>query len=164
MTTSEAPSKRAILVLVSYHHKNTEKVAKVMARGLDAPIVSPQDVRIEDLALNTLIGFGSGIYDGRHHIALLEFADRLPMAEGKKAFLFSTSAMVGDDKVAKDHSALREKLQGRGYEIVGEFACKGLNTNSLLKYFGGMNKGKPDAEDLAKAEEFARGLKRHVSG
>jgi len=53
---------------------------------------------------------------------------------------------------------LREKLQAKGYMIVDEFNCHGFNTNSFLKYFGGMNKGKPDAEDLEHAEEFAQQL------
>ncbi|HWQ78445.1 MAG TPA: hypothetical protein VN381_06500, partial [Anaerovoracaceae bacterium] len=37
-----------------------------------------------------LIGFGSGIYSGKNHESLLELADSLPQADGKKAFLFST--------------------------------------------------------------------------
>jgi hypothetical protein len=41
---------------------------------------------------------------------------------------------------------------------VDEFACKGFNTNSFLKYIGGMNKGHPDAEDLAEAGRFAISL------
>jgi len=63
--------------------------------------------------------------------------------------------------VAKNHSSLREKLQSKGYIIVGEFNCKGFNTNSFLKYFGGMNKGRPNAEDLKHAEEFAQNLKQN---
>jgi len=54
---------------------------------------------------------------------------------------------------------LREKLQSRGYVIIDEFSCAGFNTNSILKFFGGLNKGRPDAEDLILAEEFARNLK-----
>ncbi len=70
--------------------------------------------------------------------------------------------MMGEDKVAKDHSMLKEKLQFKGYMIVDEFACKGFNTNSFLKYFGGMNKGRPNAEDLKHAEEFALNLKQNL--
>jgi len=36
--------------------------------------------------------------------------------------------------------------------------CAGFNTNSFLKLLGGVNKGKPDAGDLNRAEEFARNL------
>ena len=69
---------------------------------------------------------------------------------------------MGKDKVAQDHSLLREKLQSKGYNIVDEFSCKGFNTNSFLKYFGGMNKGRPNAEDLKHAEEIAQDLKQNL--
>jgi hypothetical protein len=59
---------------------------------------------------------------------------------------------MGKAKVAEDHKMLREKLRSKGYMIVNEFACKGFNTNSLMKYFGGINKGRPNAEDLKNAE------------
>ena len=55
---------------------------------------------------------------------------------------------------------LREKLRSKGYTIVDEFACKGFNTNSFMKYLGGMNKGRPNDEDLKNAEEFAENLKK----
>jgi flavodoxin len=160
MTPKDAPPRRVLLVLRSYHHNNTGKVANAMAEALHAPIKGPEQVLPGEFDRYDLIGFGSGIYDGMHHRALLDLADHLPEVEGRKAFLFSTSAIVNDDKVAKDHSSLRERLRSKGYEIVGEFACKGFNTNSFLKYFGGLNKGRPNAEDLAHAEEFARGLVR----
>jgi flavodoxin len=147
---------RSLLVLVSYHHKNTEKIARVIANVLDAQIMAPQQLDIKELQGHGLIGFGSGIYSGKHHEALLSLADVLPPVTNKKAFIFSTSAMMGEAKVAGDHALLREKLRSKGYTIVGEFSCKGFNTNSFLKYLGGMNKGKPDADDLMRAETFAR--------
>jgi flavodoxin len=149
---------KSLLVLVSYHHKNTEKVAHVVANVLDAQIKAPQQLDMEALHGYDLIGFGSGIYSGKHHEALLDLADRLPLVTNKNAFIFSTSAMTGEAKVAGDHALLREKLRSKGYAIVGEFSCKGFNTNSFLRYFGGMNKGKPDADDLKHAAAFARAL------
>lgn len=149
---------KSLLVVFSYHHNNTEKIAKVFAKVLDAEIKIPRQIILEDLQEYDLIGFGSGIYDERHHKTLLDFADKLPQVNNRKSFIFSTSAMMGKDKVAKDHSTLREKLESKGYVIVDEFACKGFNTNSFLKYFGGMNKGRPNAEDLKNAEEFAQNL------
>ena len=160
MTNLEAVPIKKLLVLVSYHHRNTEKIARVMADVLDAPIRSPQDIRSDDIQEYDLIGFGSGIYDGMHHKKLLDLAERLPDTDGKKAFLFSTSAIVNEDKVTKDHTALRNVLRRKGYMIVDEFACKGFNTNSFLKYFGGMNKGRPNHEDLEMAERFAETLRR----
>jgi flavodoxin len=151
---------KSLLVLYSYHHMNTEKVAKVMAKVLDAQITTPLQVNPADLGDYDIVGFGSGIYSAKHHESLLDLADRLPQVDRKGAFIFSTSAIMGKAKVAKDHSLLREKLQARGYVIVGEFSCRGFNTNSFLKLFGGMNKGRPNADDLRHAEEFALNLKQ----
>ncbi len=148
------------LILCSYHHKNTEKIAKVFAKVLDAQIKTPQQVKLEELEGYNLIGFGSGIYDAKHHKELLDLADKLPEVTNKKAFIFSTSGIIyGEDKVKKDHSVLRKKLESKGYVVVDEFSCVGFNTNSFLKLFGGMNKGRPNAKDLKNAEEFALNLK-----
>jgi len=153
---------KSLLILFSYHHKNTEKIAKVFAKVLDAQIKTPQQINPEDLQDCSLIGFGSGIYGAKHHEYLLDLADKISPVTNKKAFIFSTSAMMGKAKVAEDHSLLREKLQSKGYLIVDEFACKGFNTNSFMKYFGGMNKGRPNAEDLKHAEDFAQNLKQNL--
>jgi flavodoxin len=149
---------KPLIILISIHHQNTQKIANVIAGILDAPVVAPSKIGVEEIDEYNLIGFGSGIYDEKHHRSLLDLADRLPHISNKKAFLFSTSGVTtGSDRF---HAPLREKLQSKGYQIVGEFNCNGFNTNSFLKYFGGMNKGRPNAEDLRKAEEFALGLMR----
>jgi flavodoxin len=139
---------------------NTEKIGKVMAQVLDAEIKTPDQVDPKELGDYDLIGFGSGIYGEKHHKFLLDLADKLPQLANKKAFIFSTSAIMGKDKVTNDHKTLRKKLESKGYIILDEFACKGFNTNSFMKYFGGMNKGRPNAKDLENAREFAESLKK----
>ena len=161
---------KSLLVLYSYHHNNTEKIAKVIANVLDAQIKMPQQINPEELQEFSLIGFGSGIYSDKHHKLLLDLADKLPQVTNKKAFIFSTCGapmkLMEQDKeeltkyIDKSHSSLREKLQSKGYIIVDEFQCKGFNTNSFMRFFGGMNKGRPNAEDLKNAEEFAQNLKQ----
>ncbi len=153
---------KSLIVLFSYHHNNTQKVAEVFAKVLDAQIKTPQQINPKELQEYSLIGFGAGIDSGKHYRELLDFADTLPQVTDKKAFIFSTSGITGKKKLAKDHLALREKLQSKGYLIVDEFQCKGFNTNSFLKYFGGMNKGRPNEEDLKNAAEFAKSLKQSL--
>jgi len=46
----------SLLVLYSYHHKNTEKIAKVFAKELDAQIKTPQQINPEELQMYNLIG------------------------------------------------------------------------------------------------------------
>ncbi|MFX1357919.1 MAG: flavodoxin family protein [Promethearchaeota archaeon] len=152
----------SLIVLYSYHHHNTEKIANVFAKVLDAKIKTPQQIDPEEFQEYSLIGFGSGIYSAKHHKLLLDLADTLPQAPNEKAFIFSTSALTGEKKMAEDHSLLREKLKSKGYIIVGEFQCKGFNINSFMKYFGGMNKGRPNAEDLKNAENFTQKLKQSL--
>jgi len=40
---------KSLLVLFSYHHNNTEKVANVFAKALDAQIKTPQQIDPEEL-------------------------------------------------------------------------------------------------------------------
>jgi flavodoxin len=139
-----------------------KKNGRYLIADLDAQIKKPQQITPEELQEHSLIGFGSGIYGAKHHEFLLDLADKLPQVTSRNAFIFSTSAMMGKDKVAQDHSLLREKLHSKGYTIIDEFACKGFNTNSFMKYFGGMNKGRPNAEDLKYADKFAQNLKQNL--
>jgi len=150
---------KTLLVVYSYHHLNTQKVADVFARVLDAEIVTPQHANPSGLEGYDLVGFGAGIDSGKHYKPLLDFADQLPNVNGKKAFIFSTSGVSNTKYKTKIHTSLREKLQTKGYTIVDEFNCHGFNTNSFLKHIGGMNKGRPNQEDLQKAETFAQNLK-----
>jgi flavodoxin len=142
---------------------NTEKVAKVFAQVLDAKIKTPQETDPQEVLQYDLVGFGAGIDSGKHYNPVIEFADKLPQVNNKNAFIFSTAALTKDKKRTKDHSALREKLESKGYFIVDDFQCKGFNTNSFMKYFGGMNKGRPNAKDLKKAEDFALNLMQNLS-
>jgi flavodoxin len=159
---------KSLLVLYSYHHHNTEKIAKVMAKVLDAEIKWPQEINPEELQEYDLVGFGSGIYSSKNHESLLELVDKMPKITGTNAFIFSTCgapiAIGGqktlDDYAIKCHSLLREKLKAKGCLIIDEFICAGFNTNSFLKLFGGINKGRPNAQDMKHAEEFALKLKR----
>ena len=143
-----------------------------MAKVLDAQVKSPQQTALEELSQYDLVGFGSGIDSGKHYKELLDFAHNLPQVTNKKAFVFSTCGapmkFMELDRaeftryVAKNHSSLRKKLQSKGYMIIDEFSCAGFNTNSFNKLFGGINKGRPNAEDLKQAEEFAQNLKQSL--
>ncbi len=144
---------KSIIILYSYHHNNTEKIANVIAKILEAEIKTPKQVNPEELQEYSLIGFGSGIYGENLHKSILDLADKMTQISTKKAFIFSTSALAEKNS---NHKTLRKKLQSKGYVIIDEYNCRGFNTNSFLKFFGGMNKGRPNEKDLKNAEEFAQ--------
>jgi hypothetical protein len=135
---------------------------------LGAPVKTPQQVRPEEIAEYDLVGFGSGIYSATFDASLLDLADRLPQVNNKNVFLFSTygapAFIANREFIEKNHEQIREKLQAKGYTVIGEFGCAGWNTNSFLRFFGGLNKGRPNAGDLKNAEAFARDLQEKVRG
>ena len=150
---------KALIIYISVHHGNTEKVAKVMANILDATLLQVKQADANMLEQYDLIGFGSGIYFGKHHESLLDFVDKLPVLTNKKAFIFSTSGLRKIPFVHNFDKPLRKKLQRKGFDIIGEFSCRGLDTYRATKLVGGVNKGRPNADDLRQAEDFATGLK-----
>lgn len=151
---------KSLIIVYSYHHNNTEKIANAMAEELNAEVKYPQDVNVDALQDYDLIGFGAGIDSGKHYKPMLELAERLPQAKNKKAFIFSTAGVGGERKMKKDHAVLRTTLRDKGYEIIAEYSCRGFNTNSILKHIGGLNKNKPSADDLQNAKSFVS--KMHV--
>ena len=152
----------SLIVLVSYHHKNTEKVAQTIGKVIGAEIKSLEQADPNALTSFDLLGFGSGIYFGKPDKKLLEFVGKLPQATGKKAFVFSTSGRTGK-AAAKFHQQIKEKLQSKGYELAGEFNCGGFDTYGLLKIGGGLNKGRPNEDDLKQAEAFAQAFMKGES-
>jgi flavodoxin len=150
---------KTLILYFSVHHGNTEKVARAMANVLGADLLPVQQVDADMLERYGLIGFGSGIYFGRHHESLLDLVQKLPAVKNKKAFIFSTSGLRKIPFLHDFDRPLRERLQHKGFNIAGEFSCRGLDTYRATRLVGGVNKGRPNAEDLKQAEEFARGLK-----
>ena len=76
---------KSLIIVFSYHHMNTEKVAKVFAKVLDSQITTPQQTAPEKLEDYDLIGFGAGIDSGKHYMPLLDLVDKLPNVNNKKA-------------------------------------------------------------------------------
>jgi len=151
---------KTLIIYESVHHGNTEKIAKVIANVLEAKLVRPKELDINTVAECDLIGFGSGIYMGRHHKSLLNIVDKLSSQKNKEAFIFSTSG-AGEKNIDKNHKLIKEKLMGIGFTIIGEFSCKGFSTVGPLKLFGGINKGRPNEHDLENARKFASSVKLH---
>ncbi|MBD3209911.1 flavodoxin [Candidatus Micrarchaeota archaeon] len=153
---------KTIVVFKSTHHGNTRKVAETIARVLDAELVEAGELENpEALGKADVLGFGSGVYFGKLHQEILSLIERLPPAGGKRAFFFSTSG-TGPSLLNSYDSHMRKILQEKGFEVAGGFSCRGYDTYGLLGIFGGINRGRPNKEDLRKAEQFARDILRKL--
>lgn len=150
---------KTLIICESIHNGNTRKVAEAMAEELGAEVKRPEEADPGRLGEYDLIGLGSGIYNGNLHKNLLELARNMP-AQKKAAFVFSTSGAPWGQ--SKKHKQLKELLMAKGFRVLGDFNCKGLNTHGPEALFGGMNKGKPDSADLDNARRFAARMKAAV--
>lgn len=131
-----------ILILYhSEHHGNTEKIDAI---ALKAENVDPRNLDKYDI-----IGFGSGIYNGRFHKELAEIISNTSQQIKKKSFIFSTTGSKTYSSMA--HKRFKPVLEEKGFEVIGEFSCLGFDTALSTE---GINKGRPDKQDIAEAEEF----------
>ena len=100
-----------------------------------------------------IIGFGSGIYNGKHHDSVLNLVSKLPGIKDKKVFIFSTS---GVDALSRGyHNNLKRAIEQREAKRIGEFNCLGYDTALISS---GINHGKPDEKDINNARNFVKSI------
>jgi len=152
---SGMPEPRCLIIVKSVHHGNTARIACEMAGVLGADVVAPEEIPFTSLAQYGLVGFGSGVFYGRMHQALFELLRGLPDAPEptKPAFVFSTSGLRCLEKLW--HGPLKKLLARKGFDVVGEFSCRGFDTWGPLWLTGGLNWRHPDERDQARARKFA---------
>ncbi len=121
-----------LIIYHSEHHQNTEKIARVMAAKIGADLKDAKEVRAEDINNYEIIGFGSGVYNGRFHKDLLEIIDNIPHQDNKKAFIFSTTGSLSYSRLA--HDRFRPLLLDKGFKIIGEFSFIRLDTFLISPY------------------------------
>lgn len=141
--------KKCLIIYYSYHHGNTEKIAKAMAEASGADICDIDNISTVNTEEYELIGLGSGIAYGKHYSRLLDAVAGLDLI-GKKVFVFSTSGMVKKQY----NTELINLVNKAEAPVLGSFSCKGLNTYGPFKLIGGISKGHPDDEDIAEAKKF----------
>lgn len=141
-----------IIIYQSVYNQNTEKLARAMAQTLGCRFVQTQEALKLDLNTFKAIGFGSGIYFGTHHPEIFKVVEKLDQSN-QNAFIFSSR---GAPVLGKYHNALKKVLLEKGKNIVGEFSVRGYDETGPWVIIGGGNVGKPNENDLKKAERFVR--------
>ena len=149
---------KTLIICKSIHHKNTLRVAQVIADELDAELKTPEEVERESLSQYDLIGFGSGIYMGKHHRSLVNFVKDIETLSGKNVFVFYTSGFSKFPTRPSFETVLTDLLKEKEAQILDIFSCRGLETVGPFKIGGGKNKGHPDETDLNDARTFAKSL------
>jgi len=129
-------------IQVLYYSKTgkTKKVAVAIASALN---VHEQNIRDTKLDEGSFVFLGSGCYGGKPGKDMMNFIMNNDFTTRNVA-LFGTSGS-GE---GKEVTEMEESLNSKGANIIDRFFCKG---KFLL-----VNRGRPNAEDLEGAKEFAR--------
>lgn len=137
-----------ILVVVDSHHQgNTMKIAEAMAEAVPMTVVRAEEAPKLDFGDYDLIGLGGGIYYGKHGASVSETANAI---HDRPVFVFSTSGTGAE----KYNEPLVSALKKNGANVLGSFACKGLDKFFIFKLAGGINKGRPNGQDLENGKKF----------
>ena len=155
MPNQLAHPQRVAVIVSSWHHGNTRKIADAIGEQLQADVLTVDEAYAVDLSQYAIVGFGSGIYFAKHDEKLFDLVKAKP-ALPRQAFLFSTAGNTLLWRLY--HRGLRRLLQSRGCEVITEFKCPGWDTVGPFALFGGFYRGRPNEKDLTRAREFARKL------
>jgi len=141
---------KMLAVVESKHLGNTLKIAKAMAEVAPLTITNIENAKSYDFDDYDIVGFGSGIYMGKHDKRLIDFVSTL-CDEKAYSFVFST---YGSSSFTRNMKCLVDLLQRKNKVILGTFACKAFDKVFFLKPFGGTNKGHPNYADFDNAKKF----------
>lgn len=134
---------------VRYYTKtgNTQRLAEAIAAELDIhayPISKPIDEKVDVLFL------GNSYYAFTIDPEVRDFVSKLSKDKVGKIVNFGTAAMM-----KSTYKKVRSVADTVGIPVLDkEFHCKGE--------FKGMNKGRPDKDDLKAAREFAASIKKEM--
>ena len=153
---SRPKSRRDVpLIVFASRTDNTRKVAQSMAKPLAAELVAVEQLKDHQLRGRSLIGLGSGVYWLRLDRRIIDLAARIP--SDCRVFIFSTSGWRGKILERFFRSELEKQLGRHGITVAGRWHCPGQDQQALFKWLN-ISRGRPNAEDIRGAQEFAASL------
>ena len=107
---------KTAIIYYSRHHQNTKKLLDAIATREDVCLIDAVTVKEADLSDYHLIGFASGIYYGKFHQTVLEFAQK-SLPAGKKVFCLYTYGAPKDSYLR----GIKEIIQQKGCQLAGSY-------------------------------------------
>ncbi|MCD8090901.1 MAG: flavodoxin family protein [Clostridiales bacterium] len=140
---------KTAIIYYSKHHGNTKKLLDAVKACGEVTLIEASAGKSVDLEGYGLIGFASGIYFGKYHKSVIEFAkNNLP--ENKNVFFMHTGGLPGE----KNNSSVKAITDSKGCKCLGTYFCRGYNTYGPFKLVGGIAKGHPNKADIDGAVSF----------
>lgn len=148
---------KVAIIYASVHHKNTEKLVQGIARKCPVDLYDISRLKNIDPKSYDVIGFASGVYMARPHRSIRRFLDE--NKEGlKKTFVILTSG-IGKGEFSTSFS---EELKGKGYEVLGDFECRGYDTFGPFRMLHEHGGGHPNEDDIQRAIDFVQGILEEI--
>jgi len=143
------------LVVFYSESGNTQKLAQAVATGLGTQSMRIEDIETRKVSDYDLICIGTPVQGAAPARKVLDFISQMPLMSGKKVAFFCTMHMFGDKKAIQ---ISKKMLEARGMVFLGGFTA--LGWSRLIANFGPriFNRGRPNRDELARAEEFGRSL------
>ena len=126
-------------------------MVEAIARENEVGLIDATKVKEKDISGYDLIGFASGVYYGKFHQIVLNFAS-VNLPANKNVFLICTCGG------SAAFQSIEDVIKSRQGKVVGKFSCKGYDTFGSFKLVGGIAKGHPDNKDLIDAVAFYKGI------
>ena len=143
-----------VLIVYATKYGNTEKVAKLIAEGINSVggneviVNNVKDVKFKEAASYDLILFGSPVHFGRHVGAVKKFINKIPNSQLKV-----NAYAVFDTYILTDFEKGVKSMEQQVSEVMPDLtkSSPGLS----IKVEGtGMSKGPISSEDLPKCKEY----------
>lgn len=144
---------KTVILYRSKHHGNTKKLVDAVAAAhpeIDVIDVSTLGKKeYPDLSPYHIIAFASGIYYGKFDQDIRRIAQEC-LRDGDNVIGFITYG--GNEKF--NGSELSGICRLKLANMLSIYGCPGFDTYGPFKFVGGMNKGRPNAEDIQGAVDF----------
>ncbi|MGD6853038.1 MAG: flavodoxin family protein [Candidatus Bathyarchaeia archaeon] len=102
---------------------NTKRFAQAIAETAQAPLYDLESADTSKIADVDLLIFGGPVEGASPTKEALAYLANLPAISGKKAMVFCTYRLFGNERQMK---AVEKELAGKGYEVVFKFSKKGM--------------------------------------
>ncbi len=152
-----------IVVIYFSQTGNTRRVAETLVEvfrqdGHAARTVSLKKAAPADALVADVLGVGTPCFSSQAPTPVKAFLQNLPPLKNKRAFVFATSGGA-PGRVLYDLTRL---LQNKEADVIGGLLIRGTCHHPAPCLYGRMPE-RPDAQDFARAQRFAKAVIAHVS-
>ena len=145
--------KKIVIFYYSYSAMSTEKLVKGIQNSFpNIEILLLPSEEKNDVSSYDYIGFASGIYAWDFGKPIYEKLEKLKGLEGKKCFSLCTST-AGNEKYVLYP---KESIEKKGGKFIGGWGCPGKAVFFPLNLFGGVNKVRPNDDDIKTGSEYLK--------